>query len=255
MTNVRANEREFMSLVISWLNEFLTTGSYPFEMASADPSIKVSEKETNFPDVQIWLNRQAGHGFCGWELKTPATPVDDQELLEKAAKKAQAMNADSFATWNMRDSIIWRTPRELMPVGSEHRYKSYPPLRQITSPEDIKVESKRILLKQRAREILNDLATLHQKGHLHLIDIDATFFVKELRDAVETLWPYLHESLLERVGENVDFKKGLFDWAVKQGIANFEDESFYEQVSRQIVYRLYGLTEEEIQIIGNQHSR
>jgi len=239
MTNVKANEREFMSLVISWLNNFMATGSYPFEMASADPSIKVSEKETNFPDVQIWLNRQAGHGFCGWELKTPATPVDDQELLEKAAKKARAMHADFFVTWNMYNSIIWRTPREFTLVGSEHRYKSYPPLRQITSPEDIKVESKRALLQQRAREILSDLATLHQRGHLHLIDVDATFFVKELRDAVEMLWPYLHESLIERVGKDATFKEGLFDWAVKQGIANF-GEGFYEQVSRQIVYRLLG---------------
>jgi len=240
MTNVKANEREFMSLVISWLNELMTTGSYPFEMASADPSIKISEKETNFPDVQIWLNRQAGHGFCGWELKTPATAVDDQELLEKAAKKARAMHADFFVTWNMCAAIIWRTPREFVPIGSEHSYKSYPSLRQITSPEDIKVESKRILLKQRAREILSALATLHQKGHLHLVDVDTTFFVKELREAVETLWPYLYKSLVERVGEDANFKEGLFDWAVKQGIANFEDESFHEQVSRQIVYRLLG---------------
>jgi ribonuclease D len=55
MSNVKANEREFMSLVVSWLNEFFRTGSYPFEMASSDPSVKISEKKTKFPDIQIFI--------------------------------------------------------------------------------------------------------------------------------------------------------------------------------------------------------
>lgn len=54
MPDIKSNEREFMSQVTSWLNEFLKAGSYPFEVASSDPSIKV-EKKTKFPDIQIWL--------------------------------------------------------------------------------------------------------------------------------------------------------------------------------------------------------
>ncbi|MBI5212155.1 MAG: hypothetical protein HY957_02130, partial [Nitrospirae bacterium] len=94
MPDVKSNEREFMSQVISWLNEFLKSGTYPFEVASSESSLKIAvnppsppfskggmggfaEKKTKFPDVQIWLNRKAHQGFCGWELKTPATPVDD----------------------------------------------------------------------------------------------------------------------------------------------------------------------------------
>lgn len=85
MTDVKSNEREFMSQVTTWLNEFLKDSSYPFEVASSDPSVKVSEKKTKFPD-------------------------------------------------------------------------------------DLWVVSKQELLKAKAKEILNDLSTLHREGHLHLIE-------------------------------------------------------------------------------------
>lgn len=230
-----------MSQVTSWLNEFLKEGSYPFEVASSDPSVKVEEKKTRFPDVQIWLNRAAGQGFCGWELKTPVTPVDDHELLNNAAEKARAMHADYFVTWNMRDAVIWRTPHWTEEVSRVHRLKTYPPIHQISSPDDLWVGFKQELLKARAKEILNDLSTLYKEGHLHLIEVDSTFFVHKLSEAVKTLWPYIHKSLIAEIGKNSEFKNGLFDWAVKQGIATYEaGEKFFETVSRQIVYRLLG---------------
>lgn len=241
MPDIKSNEREFMSQVISWLNEFLKEGAYPFEVASSDPSLKVEEKKTKFPDVQIWLNRKAHQGFCGWELKTPATPVDDQELLSNAAEKARAMHADYFVTWNMRDAVIWRTPNWTEEVSRIHRLKTYSPISQVTNPDDLWVVSKQELLKAKAKEILNDLSTLHREGHLHLIDVDSTFFVHELSEAVKTLWPHIHKSLITEIGKNVAFKNELFNWAVKQGIATYEaGEAFFETVSRQIIYRLFG---------------
>jgi type I restriction enzyme M protein len=240
MTDVRANEREFMSQVISWLNEFFQKGNYPFEIASSDPSIKLADGKTRFPDVQIWLNRKAGQGFCGWELKTPVTFVDDSELLDRAAEKAQAMHANFFVTWNMRDAIIWRTPAPGTKVTQEYRSYIYPSIDSVTTIEDLWVESKRILLKERAKQILDDLSLLYRDGHLHQIDVDAVFFVKCLNEAVNILGPHIHQALNQKVGRSSKFRDGLFGWAVKQGIANYGDEAFYETVSRQIVYRLLG---------------
>jgi hypothetical protein len=240
MPTVKSNENEFKSQVTSWLNGFLSAGTYPFELASSDPSVKVSDKKTQFPDAQIWLNRLAQQGFCGWELKTPVTPADDSELLENAAGKARAMNADYFVTWNMRDSIIWRTPHHGEPVTSQDRLKSYQSLYQINVPDDLWIEPNRILLKNRAKGILDDLVILYQEGHLHLIDIDATYFVGRLNNAVKILYPYVQESLVDKVGSSAQFKSNLFDWAVKQGISNYDAPSFFETISRQIAYRLLG---------------
>lgn len=238
MSTVRATENEFRGQVISWLNEFINSGSYPFEVASSDPSVKVSEKKTRFPDVQVWINRRAGQGFCGCELKTPETPVDDPKLLQEAAVKAGAMNADYFVTWNMRDAVIWRTPQKGAEVTQEHRYYAYNPIYSVTCVDDLWVESKKIQLKDRAKEILNDLALLQREGHLHQVDIDATFFVKRLKDVVDALGPYVHKSLTELVGKHSKFRDKLFNWAVEQGITRFGEELFYETVSRQVAYRL-----------------
>lgn len=240
MSKVKANEREFTGQVVSWLNEALTQGSYPFDIASSEASLKVSSTKTNFPDIQIWLNRKAGQGFCGWELKTPDTPADDKAMLDNAATKARAMNADYFVTWNMRDAIIWRTPSWIEKVSREHRLWTYPSILPVTTADDLWVGSKQELLKGRAREILRDLSVLHRDGHFHLIDIDSTFFVHILTEAVKTLVPHIHQSLVSKMGKDRKFKEGLFDWAIKQAIANYDDPAFYETVSRQVVYRLLG---------------
>ncbi len=240
MTDIKTTEGEFRGLVGSWLNEFLDKGSYPFEIVTADPSIKAEDGKTRFPDIQIWFNREAGQGFCGWELKTIDTPVDDAELLENATEKARAMNADSFVTWNMRDAVIWRTPNFGEKITHHYRHKTYLPISQINVRDDLWDKSKQILLKERAKEILDDLVTLHRERHLHQVDVDSTFFVHLLHEAVKTLSPHIHNSLIEKIGKIKTFKEGLFDWAVKQGIMNFDDPAFYDIVSRQVVYRVIG---------------
>lgn len=238
--DVKSNEREFTGQIIFWLNEFIQDGTYPFTVASSEHSLKVAEKETRFPDIQLWLDREAKQGFCGWELKTPATPADDKELLEAAAKKARAMSADYFVTCNMRDAVIWRTPVS-KEVSKEHRYKTYPVIVQISTPDDLWVVPKQQLLKSRIKEILYDLSTIYRVGHLHLIDVDSTFFVHELSEAVKAIRPHVHKSLETEVGNNATFNKALFAWAAKQGIEVYEAGlTFYLAVSGQIVYRLLG---------------
>ena len=46
MAEVKANEREFTGQVISWLNEFIRDGHYPFELASQETSVKIAERKT-----------------------------------------------------------------------------------------------------------------------------------------------------------------------------------------------------------------
>jgi hypothetical protein len=238
MGKIQSNEREFNSQVIVWINEFISGGSYPFDNVTGETSIKVAGETTKFPDVQVWLNRAAKQGFCGWELKPPSIPVDDPTLLENAAAKARAMNADHFVTWNMRNAILWRTPHTLMPVFAENKVKEYPPIPNINQPEDMWVKPNDILLKVRAREILDDLKTIKYDGHLHQIEADTTFFVGRLHKSVDGLYPILQDALLYRIGGDAKFKKGLQAWGTKQGIANVADADFHQAVAKQIIYRL-----------------
>ncbi len=240
MSKVKTTEGEFRGQVVTWLNSHLKDNPCPFELVTADPSVKISDKETNFPDVQLWINRKAGQGFCGLELKTLGTAADDPALLESAIKKARAMKARFFVTWNMRDTIIWETPNAGAAITKENRKKAYPTILHINSEDDLWNRYTSNFLQTRAIELLHDLVRLYRDGHLYEIDVDATFFVKMLSEATKTLQPHIHQSLVETIGQNPAFRKGLYDWAIKQAIANYEDESFYQVVAYQIVYRLLG---------------
>jgi len=238
MADVKSNEREFNSQVISWLKEFISGGSYPFEDITGETSVKAPSETTKFPDVQIWLNRATKQGFCGWELKPPAIAADDTALLENAASKARAMNADRFVTWNMRSAILWRTPQAGTAVSATDRVKEYPPIPNISQVDDMWVKPNDILLKTLARDILDDLKTLKYEGHLHQIEADTTFFVGRLHKSVDVLSPTLRDALLSRIGGDVKFKQALQAWGTKQGIANVDDTEFHQAVAKQIVYRL-----------------
>lgn len=238
MPEYKSNEWVFQGEVVSWLNEFLSTASYPFDYATQNTSLKVADSKTKFPDVQLWLNQSAKLGFCGWELKTPTTKVDDQKLLDDAVEKAHVMQASYFVTWNMREAIIWQTPKPGEIVKAEHRIKQYPPLYAINNADDLNNAQHKIALKNRAKEILEDLALLKTKGYSYSIIADATFFVKKLHTAVENLHPDVEKTLKKKVSLEINFRNELITWARKQGIGNAVSVDFYRMVARQMVYRL-----------------
>lgn len=236
MAVIRATENEFRSQVISWLNRFFEQGGYPFELATGDPSISDAEGQ-GFPDVQLWINRQAGEGFCGWELKPPKIKADDKTLIDNAIEKADRMNARYFVTWNMRDAIIW----EVVDAKDKkaQRIFSYPALK-VSSVEDLKNPSQRNILEERAREILNDLTRLYREGHLTYIGTDDWFFIHRLTEATKKLQPFFSQRLLELVSKNADFRKEIQEWAVKQGFYINDQREFFDTISLQIVYQLLG---------------
>ena len=37
----------------------------------------------------LWINRKENIPYCGWELKTPTTSIEDPELLENATEPSE----------------------------------------------------------------------------------------------------------------------------------------------------------------------
>jgi len=172
---------------------------------------------------------------------SPDIPADYPSLLEDTAEFARLKKVNYFITWNIKDTILWRTPKNGKPVSREYKMKTYFRIQQMLQDKHLFIDkSKEILLKERAKEILDDLTKLYEDGHLYLVDIDATFFVHRLLEAVEVIAPSIKKSLITSVSRDRKFKDALSIWVIKQGIPNFGDEAFYETISRQIVYRLIG---------------
>jgi type I restriction enzyme M protein len=237
MPDLRANEREFASKVYQWMDSAFSRGGHPFESVSGETGIKIGGK-TLFLDGAIWLNRAANLAFSNFELKTPETDVRDSELLKNAAEKARVLHADYFVTWNMRDTVVWRVPHEgELFTNSLVAYDKFPPLTQITGVEDIKNKQKEIILRERARDILDLLARAKRDGHFHQIDLDTTFFVGKLREATNTVAPLFAQSLAGLRSHDRNFNNEIEAWRVKQGIKSGAPNE-NEVIARQAVYRL-----------------
>lgn len=238
IVKIKATEPEFNSLVIGWLNEFIIKGHTPFELCTHDTSIHITanKKKIKKPDVSLWINRAAKIAFASWELKTPTTDIRDTETLKKGAEKAKYLHAMYLVTWNMRESIIWQIPKE-GDIKNEDAIKTYSILTNILNVEDITNPLSREKLKERCHEIFSDLTELYIKGHIHSLDLDATFFVKKLKNTAESLF----EITLRNIENSYDKKKifagRLEAWARQQGISTI-DKSYLESLSRQLIYRL-----------------
>lgn len=179
--------------------------------------------------------------FCVINIFSPSVPPDHPTYLEKAHNEASTLNSVYFITWNLRDTILWRRSKQGISVSRECRLKNYFTIQQISTVHNPVINpSIEILLKQRVGEIVQDLKTLSEVGHLYAVDIDASFFVHRLHQAVEKMSPLLKKSLSTQLYLRPQFTKDIYTWAVKQGIANYEEEEFLEALSRQIVYRLLG---------------
>jgi len=179
------------------------------------------------------------HSLCYIETLSSTTPVDHPQAVQDATEAARKDGIPYFLNINLKDAILWRTSKKGKAPTREDRLKTYPTLHQI-APAGVIDKISKMVLKKRVQEILEDLNTLQRDGRLRSIEIDATFFVNRLARAAETMGSPLKQSLATTVSHDPKFKKALEEWAVKQGVANFGEEPFFESLSRQLVYRTLG---------------
>lgn len=125
---------------------------------------------------------------------------------------------------------------------SLQKLRDYPELYDIGQLGQSSVdEPTQLKILARGDDILRDFERLLKDEALELVQIDATYFVSRLLDAVQHLLPTVTRSLHDRLGSDVAFNDELTAWAVKHAIAGDpSDPLFAESIARQIVYRLLG---------------
>lgn len=176
-------------------------------------------------------------------MAAPSHAADDQGLLDFATRRARAYKAPFFVTWTLRDSILWRTPKPGTPAtrNAIDKLRDYPDLFEINPSTSSLHEANKIRVLQHGDRILRDLERLLKDEALELVQIDATYFVGRLLEAVHRLLPLVSESLVSRLSTDHVFRNEMAIWAVRQGIAGDpQDVEFAQSVARQIIYRLLG---------------
>jgi very-short-patch-repair endonuclease len=233
MPDIGTNEREFSSLLISWLNDILKTGGHEAKEASGETSVK--DDKTLFPDFVLWKSRAENKALTLFELKNTTVHIDDKELLENAMIKAKNLACKYLVTWNVREAAIWDVSK-----GFPDLINKYPPLVNINSIQDIFIEQTKESLKRRAKEIVQDIDILIQSGKFRAHKLDPILFSAVLKDTVEHLTPEIHKALLHKYQSDKAFKNEFNKWAAEQGIQNYTDQEYFTSASKQIVYRVTG---------------
>ena len=177
-------------------------------------------------------------------MTLPSLAADDTEVLEFAIRRARANRTPYFVTWTLRHAILWCTPKPGVPVSRDslEKLRDYPELYEISrAAEQTLTEPSKLSVVERGLDILRDLERLLKDEGLRLVQIDATYFVGRLLDAVHHLVPTVSDSLHHRLESDVQFRKEISAWAMKQSIAGgATDPEFAKSVARQIIYRLLG---------------
>jgi type I restriction enzyme M protein len=177
-------------------------------------------------------------------ITSPSQSFDDSSVLEFAIRRARAQKAPYFVTWTLRNAAIWRTPKLGAPSSRDfvEKLKDYAEIYEIGGGDHLTfTEPIKLKILERGRDILYDLEKLLRDEALELVQIDATYFVGRLLDAVQHLLPAVTESLHHRLQTEGGFRKEISEWAVKHTIAGAtSDPEFAKSIGRQIIYRLLG---------------
>jgi hypothetical protein len=96
---VRKNERSWAIVIISEIRVMLKGMNLKIKSAGGESTLSVNKKSM-FPDVLLYEDEAQNRILQGWELKMPDVPITDQGLIEDAARKADALNLNSFVIWN-----------------------------------------------------------------------------------------------------------------------------------------------------------
>lgn len=98
-TIVRSNERSWAIEIITQINLMLQGLSIKIKHAGGEDTLSVNKKSM-FPDVLLFEDEAQQRPLQGWELKMPDVLITDEALIKDAARKAQALNLNSFVIWN-----------------------------------------------------------------------------------------------------------------------------------------------------------
>lgn len=216
-----------------------------FDQVETELSVKVGHQSV-YCDGLIWQDKQQGKFALEFETKQPKFDASDYEVVNNAFMKAATLGIDYFATWNVRDFILWKTLEKDVPLMQRQKMI----WRDIVTLPKNNLNS--IDNKENWNKItifLQDFLTtfsqvLAQPDTFIGVPIDE-FFIFKLQRSVEVNVPAFADALQEVCRDNPIFYKKLLRWVNEQGwhnvIENWEDAhqvswDFYANLARIAIF-------------------
>jgi type I restriction enzyme M protein len=238
-------EPEFNAKVVGLMNQIIREKNFKFDEVRMGTSLKMADETTKFPDGVIWKNKRTQEAALLFEIKNPTWDASNTRLVDIAGKKAYELGTKYFATWNMRDFILWETFRSGVPLYDRHKewYKNIIWVKDI-SEVDRKENWEKI--KKFLVEFLKvlDEDIFKRKRVFVGLPIDQ-FFIRKLAANVDINSRVFTIALKQKCIEDRDYYKRLLMWLSGQGWhpdlkkkAEETSHLVYERIARVAAYIL-----------------
>ncbi|MCK4428458.1 MAG: hypothetical protein KAW16_08255, partial [candidate division Zixibacteria bacterium] len=238
-------EPEFNAKVVGLMNQVIREKGLGFEEARMGTSLRMTDKTTKFPDGVIWIDISTRAPILLFEIKRPNWDASNISLVNDACLKAFKLGADYFATWNMRDFILWRTyqPRAALYERVVQWYKNIIWVKDI-SEVDRKENWEKIKKFLEEFLIALDQQTFKRRKMFVGLPLDQ-FFIRKLEANVDINTQVFTMALRQKCIEDQDYYRRLCRWIWDQGWhpdlkkeAQETDHSTYERIARIAAYVL-----------------
>jgi type I restriction enzyme M protein len=238
-------EPEFNAKVVGLMNQIIREKGLGFDEARMGTSVRMTDKTTKFPDGVIWESIERRAGVLLFEIKRPNYDASNIGLIEEANLKAVRLGTDYFATWNMRDLILWRTwqPRVALYERVVHWYRNIIPVKDINEVDRKENWEK---IKKFLEEFLIALdQDLFKKQKVFFgLPLDE-FFIRKLETNVDINTLVFTVALRQKCIEDHNYYRRLCRWIWDQGWhpdlkkkAQETDHLVYERIARIAAYVL-----------------
>ena len=238
-------EPEFNAKVVEMMNQIIREKGLGFDEVRMGTSLKMTDETTKFPDGVIWKNKKTQEGALLFEIKNPTWDASNTRLVDIAGKKAYELGTKYFATWNMRDFILWETFRSGVPLYDRHKawYKNIIWVKDISEVDKKENWDK---IREFLDKFLNDLNQDIFKRKKVFVGLPMDqFFIRKLATNIDIHTRVFTGALKEKCLEDKNYYIRLKKWIWAQGWqpdfktnAKETDHLIYEKIARIAAYVL-----------------
>lgn len=210
------SEREFTEKVVGIIRKIIQANKeLGFDEVRTERRLDEADGRT-YPDGMIYKQFAQEKIACIFEVKKPDYDVSDIHLVYKAGREAWNKGAPFFATWNMRELVLWKTMME--DVGVMERRKNW--WRNIVPVADVAQVDRNENWKKIEKflfEFLKELSDwVYRRKRFTGLPLDE-FFIKKLAATVDVNAPIFTYALSKKCKDDKDYYRRLKQWIWDQG--------------------------------------
>lgn len=204
-TIVRCNERSWAIVIISEIRAMLKGMNLKIKSAGGESTLSVNKKSM-FPDVLLYEDEAQNRILQGWELKMPDVLITDEALIKDAARKAIALDLNSFVIWNFTYGKLYIKNVN----GDFEEAKVWSGTNYIKNREDVTTYKAEWL------PIIKDIVlTVNEfliKGTILAASIETTISDGLMTEIIQRNKDLVAENLILEVGSNMTIERRLKVW-------------------------------------------